>query len=134
MGAVAAGLLIESVSSDIYATLPCLPEVPTGKFGTIYEIRSYELHPGGALEAACRGWDEVIAVRLGLAPITAVMHSIGGVVPRLVHIYPYRSLAHRDEIRDAAVATGLWPPKGGSGRNRVMRCEIAVPAAFSPIC
>ncbi len=80
-----------------------------------------------------KGWADVIDVRLGIAPITTVMHSVDGHIPRLVHIYPYRDLAQRREIRDTAIATGKWPPKGGADRNQVMRTEIAVPAGFSPI-
>jgi hypothetical protein len=126
--------LITSISVDTYATLPCLPDIQTGAFGAFYEIRTYELQPTQALGLAHQGWADVIDVRLGLAPITTVMHSVDGLIPRLVHIYPYRDLAERQQIRDAAIATGFWPPKGGANRNQVMRTEIAVPASFSPIC
>lgn len=125
--------LMQHVERDIYATLPCLPDIPTGAFGAVYEFRLYELQPEGALQAAYQGWADVIQVRLDLAPITTVMHSVGGLVPRLVHIYPYRDLAHRLEIRELAIATGQWPPKGGASRNQVMAAEMAVPAPFSPL-
>ena len=125
--------LVRTISFDIYATLPCLPDVATGAFGRVYEFRIYELQPHGALSAALAGWAEVIQTRLALAPITAVMHSVSGQVPRLVHIYPYRDLDHRLQIREQAIATGVWPPKGGSSRNQVMAAEMAVPAPFSPL-
>ena len=132
-GLFEAAAQVHTLSVDIYATLPCLPDVTTGQFGRYYEIRSYELYPDEALKLALDGWSSVIHARLGLAPITAVMHSVTGLTPRLVHIYPYQSLAERREIRDKAIATGLWPPKGGAQRNQVMRTEIAIPAAFSPL-
>lgn len=132
-GPLAIGNLCASISRDIFATLPCLPEIATGAFGSIYEIRSYELQAAEALALAREGWANVIDVRLAIAPITTVMHSVGGLVPRLVHIYPYRDLAHRAELRDRAIATGKWPPRGGADRNRVMATEIAVPAPFSPL-
>lgn len=122
-----------SISIDTYATLPCLPEVAPAAHGAIYEFRIYQLQPQGALQAALEGWAKVIQTRLALAPIAAVMHSVDGAVPRLVHIYPYRDLQHRLEVREQAIATGVWPPKGGSSRNLVMAAEIAVPALFSPL-
>lgn len=132
-GPLAIGHLCAGVSRDIFATLPCLPQIVPGAFGSIYEIRSYDLQAAEALALAREGWANVIDVRLAIAPITAVMHSVGGLVPRLVHIYPYRDLAHRAELRDLAIATGKWPPRGGADRNRVMATEIAVPARFSPL-
>lgn len=132
-GLFAVATQVQTLSVDTYTTLPCLPDITPGQFGRYYEIRTYELYPNGALSAALEGWSAVIHARLGLAPITAVMHSVTGLTPRLVHIYPYQSLAERREIRDKAIATGLWPPKGGASRNQVMRTEIAMPAAFSPL-
>lgn len=132
-GDMAVADVMQHVERDIYATLPCLPDIQTGAFGAVYEFRVYELQPDAALQAAYTGWADVIQVRLAMAPITTVMHSVGGLVPRLVHIYPYRDLAHRLEIREQAIATGLWPPKGGASRNQVMAAEMAVPARFSPL-
>lgn len=129
--ALAGGL--RSIAFDTYATLPCLPDIVTGAFGELYEFRLYRLQPQGALQAALKGWADVIQTRLALAPISAVMHSVSGNVPRLVHIYPYRDMAHRLEIREQAIATGVWPPKGGSSRNQVMAAEMAIPAPFSPL-
>ncbi len=132
-GILSLGDAVQSIEFDAYTTLPCLPEVAPGGDGPIYEFRIYRLQPLGALQAAISGWAEVIQARLDLAPITAVMHSVTGVVPRLVHIYPYRDMAHRLQIREQAIATGLWPPKGGSSRNAVMAAEITVAAPFSPL-
>lgn len=133
LGMQSLGEWVQSVECDTWSTLPCLPDVTPGAYGALYEFRIYDLQPLGALQAALTGWADVIHARLALAPITAVMHSVSGVVPRLVHIYPYRDLAQRLEIRDQAIATGLWPPKGGSSRNVVMASEMTVPAPFSPL-
>ncbi len=133
LGLFELGDIASTISVDTYATLPCIPDIETGAFGGLYEIRTYELQPAKALELAHKGWADVIDVRLEFAPISTVMHSVGGLIPRLVHIYPYRDLAQRQQIRDAAIATGFWPPKGGAERNQVMRTEIAIPASFSPL-
>jgi len=125
--------VVQAIECDTWATLPCLPDVVPGAYGGIYEFRIYALQPMGALQAAITGWADVIQTRLDIAPITAVMHSVSGVVPRLVHIYPYRDMAHRLQVREQAVATGRWPPRGGASRNLVMAAEMAVPAPFSPL-
>lgn len=132
-GLMATAELMQKVEFDVYATLPCLPEITVGAYGDVYEFRIYELQPHTALQAAYQGWADVIHARLNLAPITAVLHSVQGQIPRLVHIYPYRDLAHRLQIREQAIATGLWPPKGGASRNQVMAAEMVVPATFSPL-
>ena len=124
----------ESISVSRFRTLDALPLVTEGRHGDIYEIRTYELQPSEALALAEKGWADVLDARLSIRPITAVMHSIDGLTPRLVHIYPYRDLAERIAVRNQAIATGKWPPKGGAGRNRVMATELAVPAPFSTIC
>ncbi|MFC4626153.1 NIPSNAP family protein [Daeguia caeni] len=123
----------EDISTSVFRTLDALPGITEGEHGAIYEIRSYELQPSDALKLAEKGWADVLDVRLSIRPITAVMHSVNGLTPRLVHIYPYKDLAERIAVRNQAIATGKWPPKGGAGRNRVMASELAVPAPFSTI-
>lgn len=121
------------IETSRFHTLNALPEVTEGEHGAVYEIRSYELQPAEALALAEKGWADVLDARLSLKPITTVMHSVDGVAPRLIHIYPYQSLAERITVRNQAIATGKWPPKGGAGRNRLMATELAIPAAFSTI-
>jgi hypothetical protein len=121
------------VETSRFRTLDALPGLTAGDHGPIYEIRSYELQPHDALNLAEQGWAAVLDVRRGLRPITTVMHSVSGLTPRLVHIYPYASLAQRDEIRAQAISTGKWPPKGGAGRNRLMATELALAAPFSSL-
>lgn len=121
------------IEASRFHTLEALPDVTQGEHGSVYEIRSYELQPSDALALAEKGWADVLDVRLSIKPITTVMHSVDGVAPRLIHIYPYNSLAERIAVRNQAIATGKWPPKGGAGRNRLMATELAVPAAFSTI-
>lgn len=123
----------EDISTSVFHTLDALPTITEGEHGAVYEIRSYELQPSDALKLAEKGWADVLDVRLSIRPITTVMHSVDGLTPRLVHIYPYKDLAERISVRNQAIATGKWPPKGGAGRNRVMATELAVPAPFSTI-
>ncbi len=109
---------MQSISIDTYATFPCLPDVTTGAFGAIYEFRIYQLQPMGALKAALAGWHKVIQTRLDIAPITTVMHSTSGAVPRLVHVYPYRDLAHRLQIRERLLPPACGRPRAGPRATR----------------
>lgn len=97
----------------------------------LFEIRSYVLQSHEALLAARVGWRDNLPHRLSIKPITGVFSSTGVDPIQLLHIYPYESLAERAEIRRQAIATGHWPPAGGSGRNRRMHAELAVPLALS---
>ena len=124
----------EDISTSCFHTLDALPQVTDGALGSVYEIRSYELQPSQALALAEKGWADVLEVRLSIRPITTVMHSVNGLAPRLIHIYPYNSLDERIAVRNQAIASGKWPPKGGAGRNRLMASELAVPASFSTAC
>jgi len=49
------------------------------------------------------------------------------------HVTPYADLNERTRIRGEAVASGIWPPKGGADWLTVMGSTICVPARFSPL-
>lgn len=132
-GLFSAAPYCSAIESDHGVPLSCLPEVTTGEFGPFYEIRSYELYPHLALARAQEAWKKHITTRLAIAPIAAVFHTTSGLSPRLIHIYPYKSLLERLQVRERAIATGLWPPKGGAARNRLMKSEMTVAADFSPL-
>lgn len=123
----------EEIETGRFHTLAALPAITEGGHGPVYEIRSYELQPSEALALAEQGWAAALDARLSIRPITAVMHSLDGLTPRLVHIYPYADLAQRAQVRDRAIATGRWPPKGGADRNRLMATELALAAPFSTL-
>jgi hypothetical protein len=57
-----------------------------------------------------------------------------------MHIWPYKTLDQRNEIRNQMIATGNWPPsakakKEGGRAYRLLAQEnkIVMPAAFSPL-
>jgi hypothetical protein len=126
------GEAIVAMDFDTYAPFPFLPPVAPGKFGKVYEIRSYRLKPGG-IPATIAAWQAGVPERIKLSPLVVAMYALDG-PPRFTHIWPYASLDARAAIRADAVAKGIWPPKGGpEWLAGDMRSTIALPTAISPL-
>jgi len=127
-----AGEAIVEMEFTGYAPYPFSPEVVPGKYGPVYEIRTYRVKHG-CLPAVDRVWSPAIPGRVALSPLTVAMYALEG-VPRLTHIWPYASLDDRAEKRARSVAEGVWPPPGGPALlTGDMRSVIALPTAISPL-
>ncbi len=121
-----------SIECDTFVSFPYVPAMKAGEHGPFFEVRTYQLK-AGALAGTLARWEEALPERIKRSPILAAMHSVTGVAPRFIHVWPYKSLDDRQRIRAAAVADKIWPPPGGGDSLATMRNEIYVPAAFSPI-
>ena len=115
------------------------PEIKPAKVGPYFEIRTYHF-AGGELPIIKKNWENAIDVRLQFGPVVAVWHTELGKVNTFQHIWPYKSLDQREEIRKKAQATGLWPAgkkaekEGGRDYNLVMQeNKIVMPSSFSPV-
>jgi hypothetical protein len=87
-----------------------------------------------------KNWENAIDVRLKFGPVCALWYSELGALSKFIHIWPYRSLNERMEIRNKSHATGLWPPsvkaekEGGKGYDLIAQeHKILMPSAFSPL-
>ena len=120
-----------------------LPEGIRGGSETVpeprVEIRTYTF-AGGELPTIKKNWENAIDVRLQFGPVVAVWHAEFGKVNTFQHIWPYKSLDQREEIRKKSQATGLWPAgkkaekEGGRDYNLIMQeNKIVVPSSFSPL-
>ncbi len=78
----------------------------------IYEIRTYNLHPGAVAEYEKRFADG-IDTRSKYSQLYGFFHTEIGPLNQVVHIWGYDSLQQRAEVRAAAAkdASGKWPPK-----------------------
>ena len=115
-----------------YAPFPWMPPVRPGKLGPIYEIRTYELRPGG-LQPTLDAWEAALPARTAISPCVAAIYALDG-APRVTHIWPAPSLDARAQARAAAVEQGIWPPKGGPAwLTTRMRSNIVRPFDFSPL-
>ncbi|RXG99517.1 NIPSNAP family protein [Bradyrhizobium zhanjiangense] len=127
-----AGEAITGMSFDTYAPFPFLPPLAPGKYGSVYEIRTYRLKHGGVAPTIA-AWEAAIPERIKLSPLSIAMYALDG-APRFTHIWPFASLDARAAVRAESVAKGVWPPKGGPDwLTGDMRSIIALPTAISPL-
>ena len=124
--------LVTSRVVDVFRPFPGTPCMKAGKYGPIFEFRTYSLRPNG-LPPTFAAWDKVLTERMKLSPLVAVMYAVTGNTPRFMHIWPYRDILERMNVRARAVEVGVWPPPGGIDHIQSMQSEIFLPAAFSPI-
>jgi hypothetical protein len=98
----------------------------------IIEMRTYRLKPGSVAEAEKRfGEDLAASGRAKISPLGAFFHTEVGPLNRIIHCWPYESLAAREELRGQAMKTPGWPPKIQEFIEE-MESKIIIPAAFSP--
>jgi hypothetical protein len=127
-----AGDAIAGLNFDSYAPFPFLPSVKPGKYGAVYEIRTYKLKHGGVPHTIA-AWEAAIPARCELSPLSIAMYALDG-PPRFTHIWPFASLDARAAVRADSVAKGIWPPKGGPDwLTGEMRSTIGLPTAISPL-
>jgi len=123
---------LTGLALDTYAAFPVCPPMPTGAFGSVYEVRVYHIKPAG-LTPVLTAWETAIGPRHKLSPILLAAYALDGTTPRMVHVCPYPGVDERTRIRGEAVATGVWPPKGGPDWMTNMQSTIFLPAKFSPL-
>ena len=123
--------MIQMMESEIWNPASFMRPMGGGQeLGGVYEMRVYTYKPGSIPELL-RRWEKALPWREQFSPCAAAMHSELGGLNRWMHIWPYRDLNHREEVRKASAGTPNWP-SGAPGRIR-QENKIMVPAAFSPM-
>ncbi len=123
--------VLTHLEMDGYAPFPGIPTIEPGRFGPVYEIRTYTLKPNG-LPGTIAAWQAALPKRRELSPNLVVMHTLDG-PPRFTHIWPYPTLEQRAAIRAKSVSLGVWPPPGGAKLIAAMRNGIWLPTEISPL-
>jgi hypothetical protein len=96
----------------------------------IFEMRTYLLKAGSG--PTVEGlFGDMIEGRQKLSRIAGFWRTEVGTLNQIIHIWPYKDLNERDQIRAEAVKKGLWPPKS-SEYILEMESKILHPAPFSP--
>ena len=121
-----------AIEKTSFKPLSFMTDIVPGPHGPFYELRSYEIAPGGLPETEA-AWSRVVERRRALSPLLMVMGSLDTLPTRMVHLWPYKSLDERVKIRAEAGKQGIWPPPGGSSHILSLRSEIFMPLAFSPL-
>ncbi len=121
------------MQSEIFVPFPISPRLEPGAYGPYYEMRSYIVKPG-YIPGTIKRWEGALEGRLKLSPLAAVMHTDVGPLNKFIHLWPYESLQQRQEVRETAVKTGVWPPTP-DGPSAIVSQEncILLPAPFSPM-
>ena len=126
------GDLISGMTIESFTLFPFLPPIAAGSVGPFFEVRTYTLRPSG-LAPTIAAWEAAIPARVRMSPLTAAMYALEGQAPRFTHIWPYKSLDERTQVRGDAVAQRVWPPQGGPDHILTMRSGIYLAAPFSPL-
>ncbi len=131
---------VVSQKSEIFIPLSLSPEMKPGTQGPFFEWRLYTLKHGGELPKLQAAWEAALPDRLKYSPVTAIWRSELGGLNQFLHVWPYKSLNERWEIRNKIREAGVWPPstvakKKGLAEYHLSRQEnkIVMPAAFSPL-
>jgi hypothetical protein len=126
------GEFLQEQQSEIFHPFPFTPKIEPGNVGPVFEWRDYIVKPGMIPNIIDR-WKDAIDTRTERSPCTMIMHTELGALNRMVHIWPYKDLEHRKQVRDQAAKDGIWPPKGGDGTLHTQDNKILYAAPFSPI-
>ena len=123
---------IRAMRSEIVTPFSFLPDVTPGRVGPIFELRYYTLKPGKLPDVA-KGWEEKIPERVKMSPLVLAGGVEFGTANGFVHIWAYKSLDQRMQVREDARKKGVWPPPGGGDRLLTQETKILLPASWSPM-
>jgi hypothetical protein len=93
-------------------------------------MRTETVKPGQMAEVK-KQYELSLPERVKLSPCAGLFQSEVGTLNQWIHLWPYKDLLERDQIRAEAVKLGVWPPKSGHCLD-AMESKILIPAPFSP--
>ena len=140
--------IVLEMASEILMPAPFMRPMDRGELGSIYEMRTYSYQPGSIPEVIKR-WGEAIPHREKYSPLAACWYTEIGGINKWIHVWPYRDMAHRDQVRRESFDDPLWPRivRGTPSDMDLARpgllpllglqvkqeSTLLVPAAFSPM-
>lgn len=107
-----------------------VPPAPS-TVGPVFEIER-DYFRVSDLGAATTAWQSAIAQRSRHATLVLAGRVEFGQTNGIVHIWAYRSPAHRTQALEALRTGSLWPPRDGPARLG-HTSRLLSPAAFSPL-
>ncbi|MDN4984309.1 NIPSNAP family protein [Bradyrhizobium sp. WYCCWR 13022] len=96
----------------------------------IVEMRTYTLKPGSTKQFE-DNFEKGLPARLQLSRLGAFWHTEVGTLNQVIHLWPYKDIAERDSVRQAAYKLPGWPPDIRPFVEH-MEAKILVPAEYSP--
>jgi hypothetical protein len=97
----------------------------------IYEVRTYDLKPASVPEVEKR-FGEAYEHRRKYSELAAFWHTEIGPLNQIIHVWPYKDLAERTRVREAAAKDPNWPPKI-KDFIVAQHSEIVNPIPFAPL-
>lgn len=101
------------------------------QWGAVYELRAYTYAPGDAAKAA-PAFAQALPGRAAIYPVAGIFVSQLGALNRVYQLFPFQSLAHREEVRAEFRRRGVWPPHTDV-RPVSQLVRLLIPAPFSPL-
>ncbi|HUG38113.1 MAG TPA: NIPSNAP family protein [Candidatus Limnocylindrales bacterium] len=123
---------ILKMQSELVVPFSFVPPLTPGKMGPIFEMRYYTMK-AGTLPDLMKRWESKIGERIKLSPVAIAGAVDFGEANRFIHIWAYKSLDERANIRNKAREMGVWPPPGGGDTLLSQANKVMLPAAFSPL-
>jgi hypothetical protein len=96
----------------------------------IYEFRTYQIKTG-SLPTVLEKFKAKIDGRNKISKIGAFWFTEIGPLNQIIHVWPYKSIDHRNKSRKEAIEKKLWPPDTADYMVK-MNSEIWLPVPFSP--
>jgi len=122
---------ILNMNSEIWTPAPFMKELGGHQhLGEIYEMRTYTYEPG-AMPELLKRWADSLPDREKFSPLAAGMYTELGNLNKWMHIWPYKDLNHRAEVRAESSKLPNWP-SGAPGRIS-QENKIMIPASCSPM-
>jgi hypothetical protein len=128
----ASGPLLEAQENMILTPFDWAPFRPTTGMG-LHELRVYRLYPG-KVAAYSEAMREALPIReKHSTPVGYWLVEIGP-LNTVVHLWGYRDLAHRSEVRRALAADTTWQTAAGRLMPllQFQEATILVPTSYSP--
>lgn len=125
------GEFILTMNAEIFEPMSFSPMLDRSSSGPVFEMCTTTVKPF-TMPRMIERWNKILSARLKLSPLIGAFVTDVGELNRLTHIWSYKSLDERAAVKDAAVASHLWP----IGSDDIVideETKILLPASFSPI-
>lgn len=102
------GEFILTMNAEIFEPMSFSPMLGTSGSGRIFEMCTTTVKPF-TMPRLIQRWNERLPERLKLSPLLGAFATDVGELNRLTHIWSYKSPGERAAVKEAAVASYLWP-------------------------
>ena len=122
---------VDNMQTEILTPAPFMSPVGDRKIGPIYELLIYTYGPGDVAKVF-EAWDKAIAEREKYSPLAGCWTTEIGGLNKFIHLWAYKSLDERAQVREDTRTSGVWPPPSGVSPLK-QENKILIPAECSPM-